>query len=167
MKSKNDYAVVLSVLTNQLKQYLLQAQKSDKKLTLTEAVMIADALSEWGKFSADDETLLLAKQLLQGVSQDYRQAQGWVQVHDSVLPVPGLKTNLMDGNLPAADVVFRQLLSRGLIPHQSATNNPDIDNDVLEVDQRVLQKPMKYASFVAAIVASNGHAKAKHGLRKE
>lgn len=163
-KSKNSYTVALSALRNQLEQYAI---KKAKKLTLAEAVMIADALSMWADSNADDSSLLLARQLLQNVRDHYWHARGWVEVHDSVLPMPGLKKNLMDGDLPAADVVYARLSGRGLIQNSTAISDGVITNDVIEIDQHVLQKPMKYASFVAAIVASSVYSQAGIEAKKE
>jgi uncharacterized protein YyaL (SSP411 family) len=141
--STQDYRRALSLLAEKLKLYAVE----DESLSLQEITSIAVALAQWGDYAGDERSLVLARQLTQRAEQQFRRDDGWLEVSDAVIPLPGRKQNLQDGDLPAADVQFMWLQRRFM---QSGDEyGPEA---VLQVDPQLLKKPMKYARYIEAVM---------------
>lgn len=140
--SDQDYRPALARLSENLRAYV----SGDEVLSLQEMTSIAMALAQWGDYVEDDQSLALASKLTRQAAQQFRREDGWLEVSDAVIPLPGRKQNLQDGDLPAADVQFDWLQRRLL-----ATGKPGAA-DSLQVDPQLLQKPMKYARYIEAVM---------------
>ena len=105
------------------------------------------ALAQWGDYAGDEHSVGLARQLTRRAGQQFRRDDGWLEVSDAVIPLPGRKQNLRDGDLPAADVQFMWLQRRFLQAKDEAGRDA-----VLQVDPQLLQKPMKYARYIEAVM---------------
>ncbi len=145
--SKEDYRKALTPLADKLKDYAMH----DKTLSLQEVTSIAMALAQWGDYADDKRSLALARKLTGQAAQQFKRDDGWLEVSDAVIPLPGRKHNLQDGDLPAADVQFMWLQHRFLPPENAAKHEQGAD-EILQVDPLLLQKPMKYARYIEAVM---------------
>lgn len=145
--SSEDYRRALASLADKLKDYVT----TDEPLSLQELTSLAVALARWGDYVDDERSLALARQLTQQVAQQFRLKDGWLEVSDAVIPLPGRKQNLQDGDLPAADVQFMWLQRRFLAP-DDVRKPEQVSSARLQVDPLLLEKPMKYARYIEAIL---------------
>lgn len=141
--SMQDYDKALARLAEKLKLYAVE----DENLSLQEVTSIAVALAQWGDYAGDERSLVLARLLTRRAEQQFRRDDGWLEVSDAVIPLPGRKQNLQDGDLPAADVQFMWLQRR--LMQVEGEYGPDA---VLQVDPQLLKKPMKYARYIEAVM---------------
>ena len=145
--SKEDYRKALAPLADKLKDYAMD----DKTLSLQDVTSIAMALAQWGDYVDDERSLALAIKLTRQAAAQFKRDDGWLEVSDAVIPLPGRKQNLQDGDLPAADVQFMWLHHRFLPPDNAAKPEQAAD-EILQVDPLLLQKPMKYARYIEAVM---------------
>lgn len=150
--SSEDYRRALAPLADKLKDYAT----TDEPLSLQELTSLAVALARWGDYVDDERSLALARQLTQQVAQQFRRKDGWLEVSDAVIPLPGRKQNLQDGDLPAADVQF-MWLQRRFLATADATKHEQDSSARLQVDPLLLEKPMKYARYIEAILQQKSH----------
>ncbi len=150
--SSEDYRRALAPLADKLKDYVT----TDDPLSLQELTSLAVALARWGDYVDDEHSLTLARQLTQQVVQQFRHKDGWLEVSDAVIPLPGRKQNLQDGDLPAADVQFMWLQHR-FLASDDAVNHEQASSAHLQVDPLLLEKPMKYARYIEAILQQKSH----------
>jgi uncharacterized protein YyaL (SSP411 family) len=140
--SVEDYRPALARLAKNLRAYAA----GDEVLSLQEVTSIAMALAQWGDYSGDEHSLALARKLTRQAAQQFKRDDGWLEVSDAVIPLPERKQNLQDGDLPAADVQFDWLQRRLLATSESGAATS------LQVDPQLLQKPMKYARYIEAVM---------------
>jgi uncharacterized protein YyaL (SSP411 family) len=140
--SAEEYRPALARLSENLRDYV----SGDEVLSLQEVTSIAMALAQWGDYAEDEHSLALASKLTRQAAQQFRREDGWLEVSDAVIPLPGRKQNLQDGDLPAADVQFDWLQRRLMV-----TSEPGAAASS-QVDPQLLQKPMKYARYIEAVM---------------
>lgn len=146
--SKEDYRKALAQLADRLKGYA-----ADDALSLQEVASIAMALAQWGDYAGDERSLVLARKLTRQAAQQFMREDGWLEVSDAVIPLPGRKQNLQDGDLPAADAQFIWLQQRFPV----AEKVRKADSETLQLDPLLLQKPMKYARYIEAVILRENH----------
>lgn len=142
--SEEDYRKALAQLAEKLKGYA-----ADDALSLQEMTSIAMALAQWGDYTDDEHSRVLARKLTRQAAQQFRRDDGWLEVSDAVIPLPGRKQNLQDGDLPAADVQFMWLQQRFPMAEKTA----QAGGETLQLDPLLLQKPMKYARYIETVIA--------------
>jgi len=142
--SEEDYRKALAQLAEKLKGYA-----ADDALSLQEITSIAMALAQWGDYTDDEHSRVLARKLTRQAAQQFRRDDGWLEVSDAVIPLPGRKQNLQDGDLPAADVQFMWLQQRFPMAEKTA----QAGGETLQLDPLLLQKPMKYARYIETVIA--------------
>ncbi|HEY9201744.1 MAG TPA: DUF255 domain-containing protein [Gammaproteobacteria bacterium] len=142
--SEEDYRKALAQLAEKLKGYA-----ADDALSLQEMTSIAMALAQWGDYTDDEHSRVLARKLTRQAAQQFRRDDGWLEVSDAVIPLPGRKQNLQDGDLPAADVQFMWLQQRFPMAEKTA----QVGGETLQLDPLLLQKPMKYARYIETVIA--------------
>lgn len=145
--SKQDYRKALTSLAERLKDHAM----NDQALSLQEVTSIALALAQWGDYVSEERSLVLARKLTLQAAQKFKRDDGWLEVSDAVIPLPGRKQNLQDGDLPAADVLFMRLQHRFLTP-EGVAKQQQASRASLQLDPLLLQKPMKYARYIEALM---------------
>jgi len=145
--SAEDYRKALAPLAEKLREFAMD----NAALSLQELTSIGMALAQWGAFADDGRSLALARKLTRQAVQQFKRDDGWLEVSDAVIPLPGRKQNLQDGDLPAADVQFMWLQRRLLMP-DAVAQAKQASGASLQVDPLLLQKPMKYARYIEAMM---------------
>ena len=143
---------LFKLLGQSVEQGLQRTAAGVERQFLEDHAFVIQGMLDWAEISSRDYEKA-AKALTIRAMQLFSDARGWRLSNESILPTPADQRNIPDAQLPSPQVVMLKLVERlGL--SDNASMEQTVRAFKQEVDARLLQNPLGFASHLVFFIQS-------------